>query len=77
MISKIKNIIKLLRRTSSKSEIKKSLKLIILGASPRGIIGLKDEQEPTLIVISPGCGRGGSRKTKLVINDNDLSEKNK
>ena len=57
MISKIKNILKLLRRTSSKSE-------------------LKDEQKPTLIVISPGCGRGGSRKTKLVINDNDLTEKN-
>jgi len=56
MISKIKNILKLLSRTSAKRE-------------------LKSEQKATRIVISPGCGRGGSRKTKLVNNENDLSEK--
>ena len=56
MISKIKNIIKLLRRTSAKHE-------------------LKSEQKPTRIIISPGCGRGGSRKTKLVISDKEPSVK--
>jgi len=38
---------------------------------------LKGEQKPTRIIISPGCGRGGSRKTKIVIPDKDPSEKNK
>ena len=56
MISKIKNMIKLLRKTSAKPE-------------------LKGEQKPIRIIISPGCGRGGSRKTKIVMHDKDLSEK--
>ncbi len=56
MISKIKNILKLLSKTSVKRE-------------------LKSEQKPTRIIISPGCGRGGSRKTKIVIHDKDPSVK--
>ena len=56
MISIIKNIIKLLRKTSANSE-------------------LKGEQKSTRIVISPGCGRGGSRKTKLIITDKESSVK--
>jgi len=56
MISKIKNILKLLSRTLAKRE-------------------LKSKQKPTRIIISPGCGRGGSRKTKIVICSNNLSEK--
>ncbi len=31
------------------------------------------EQESTRIIISPGCGRGGSRKTQIVINEKDPS----
>ena len=54
MISKIKNILKLLYRTSDRRE-------------------LKNEQKQTRIIISSGCGRGGSRKTKIVINKKDPS----
>ncbi|MFK5856048.1 MAG: hypothetical protein QM503_07955 [Bacteroidota bacterium] len=32
------------------------------------------EQEYTIIIISPGCGRGGSRKTKIVMHDKDPSD---
>ena len=35
----------------------------------------QSRKKPDIVIISPGCGRAGSRKIQILINNKDLLEK--